>query len=36
VGVVWARRFGDTAGVDNLTDDAIRGSRVVAGVRLWY
>ena len=36
LGVVWTRRFGDTAGVASLTDDATGGSRVVAGVRLWY
>jgi copper resistance protein B len=36
VGVVWTRRFGDPVGVANMTDDAIGGTRVVAGVRLWY
>ena len=36
VGVVWTKRFGDPAGGASLTGDTNGGSRVVAGVRLWY
>jgi copper resistance protein B len=36
VGVVWSKTFGDTTDLARLAGDTAQGSRVVAGVRLWY
>jgi copper resistance protein B len=36
VGVDWNRRVGDTADLARATDDAVRESVVVAGIRLWF
>lgn len=36
VGLAWTRRFGDPVAGAIPTDDTAGGSRVVAGIRLWY
>ena len=36
IGVVWNKTFGDTADLARVASDTAQGSRVVAGVRLWY
>ncbi len=36
VGVEWAGRFGDTADFARVDNEAVRDTRVVAGIRLWF
>jgi copper resistance protein B len=36
VGVVWTRRFGETASIARDEGNAVRGIGVVAGLRVWY
>lgn len=36
VGVVWTRKFGNTARLARHTDSAVRKSEAVAGIRVWF
>jgi copper resistance protein B len=36
LGVVWQRRFGDTADLARAAGDGDRDTRLVAGIRVWF
>lgn len=36
IGIVWSRQFGETARIARGEGSAVRGTGVVAGVRMWY